>query len=650
MNDKPILWQPNKSLIADANITAYRNWLIQTHNLQFESYDELWNWSITSRNDFWKSLFDYFQINYSGNLDPVVVGKMPKARWFTNVRINYAQRIYDLSSDERVAIKWKTEYHPLTEMTWKQVFDKVIDVQQYLLSCGLQPGDRVAAFLPNVPEASIAFLATIGLGGVWSSCSPDFGVESVVDRFQQIQPIVLIGVDGYTYNGKEYDKTKVIQSIFEKLDKTNELLMVPFLGLNRHEDFTYWDELPKQSHEIIIEQLSFNHPIWILFSSGTTGAPKAITHSHGGVLLEHLKYLSFHNDVRPGEQFFWFSTTGWMMWNFVHASWLAGASIVLYDGSAGYPDLNAMWAFIEEAGIHHFGTSAPFLVACMKSELIPKDRYDLSKLRSIGSTGSPLPPEGFEWVYASVKHDLWLCSMSGGTDICTAFVGGCPILPVHLGEIQCRALGCALYSWDDNSDHAINRVGEMVVTAPMPSMPIYFWNDDEYNRYTSSYFETFPGVWRHGDWVEITDHGSLIIYGRSDATLNRQGVRIGTSEIYRALDKINGIKDALVVNIELSGGRHYMPLFVILDDPIILNADFIKKIKATLRQTYSPRHVPDEIIQVSAIPYTISGKKMEAPIKKILMGMASGDSLNKGAMRNPESILFFEEFAARINE
>ena len=641
------LWQPSKEFAERSNLNRYRQYMEQKLDMQFDNYDDLWEWSVDQPDEFWKSLFAYFDLDFEGELDPVLTGTMPKTEWFSNVRLNYAERIWSQANDAPSMV-WKTELNKLTGYSWDEVREKVIEVQSYLLDCGLEPGDRVAAFMPNIPQTSVAFLATIGLGGVWSSCSPDFGSDSVIDRFAQITPKVLIATDGYTYNGKPYDKRDIVDEIFGRLAHTDHLLMVPFLGLEPIKGAQDWRTIPKSTSELIIKRLPFNHPIWILYSSGTTGAPKAITHSHGGVLLEHLKYLAFHNDVHPGERFFWYSTTGWMMWNFVHASWLMGATLVLYDGSASHPGLNAMWKFVEEAKINHFGTSAPFIVASMKKELSPGDQFDLSALRSIGSTGSPLPPEAFEWVYDHVKKDVWLCSISGGTDMCTAFVGGCPILPVYMGEIQCRTLGCAVYSWDDKGQHAENRVGEMVITKPIPSMPIYFWNDNNFERYTSSYFEMYPTVWRHGDWVEITDKGSLIIYGRSDATLNRQGIRMGTSEIYRALHDITELKDSLIVNIELSGGRHYMPLFVLLKEGVVLTDDIMKNIKTTLRTTYTPRHVPDEIIAVPDIPYTISGKKMEAPIKKILMGLSSDSTLNKGAMRNPESIAFYEAFAAQM--
>ncbi|MDX1666094.1 MAG: acetoacetate--CoA ligase, partial [Saprospiraceae bacterium] len=516
-------------------------------------------------------------------------------------------------------------------------------------------GDRVVAFLPNIPEATVAFLATCALGGVWSSCSPDFGLDSVLDRFRQIEPRVLVAVDGYQYNGKSYDRTEVLERLCEELPSLERIVFIPYLGEGAVPDhiknLVPWSKVMETpARELVFEPVAFDHPIWVLYSSGTTGIPKAITHAHGGVLLEHYKYLAFHNDVKPGERFFWFSTTGWMMWNFVQASLLMGATIVLYDGSPAYPDLDVLWKLTEEAGIHHFGTSAPFLVACMKKGLRPGYDFDLTSLRSIGSTGAPLPPEAFDWVYREVKRDCWLCSMSGGTDVCTAFVGGCPERPVYEGEIQCRCLGCALYAYDEDGQPVREQVGEMVITQPMPSMPVYFWGDDRKKRYRESYFDHYPGIWRHGDWVEITKRDTLVIYGRSDATLNRQGVRIGTSEIYRALHRIEEIEDSLIVNLEMGGGDHYMPLFVVPAEEAQLDEELKGKIKLALRSQYSPRHVPDEIIEVEEIPYTLSGKKLEAPVKRILMGMPLDKAANPDSMKNPDSLEFFLRFAEKIQK
>lgn len=649
-----ILWEPTEDFRQQSNLRMYMDWLYEQKQLLFKTYDELWNWSVEHPADFWESVWQYFNVKSHSPYRRVLSDDpMPNAQWFALSTLNYAEHIFRNYTDEHPAIIFQSEQQRLTEISWADLRAQVAAMQAYLKSLGVQRGDRVVAFLPNIPEATVAFLATCSLGAVWSSTSPDFGANSVIDRFQQIEPKVLIAVDGYQYGGKAYDKLDVVAELQQKLPTLEKVIVLPYLNQNidisNIKNSVLWVEATANTSAALhFEAVPFEHPIWVLYSSGTTGLPKAITHSQGGVLLEHFKYLAFHNDVHPGERFFWFSTTGWMMWNFVQASLLVGATIVLYDGSPGYPDLNVLWKFTEEAKIAHFGTSAPYLVACMKKGLHPGTDFDLSHLRSIGSTGSPLPPEAFDWCYDSIKSDLWLCSMSGGTDVCTAFVGGCPLLPVYEGEIQCRALGCALYAYDEEGNPVLDEMGEMVITKPMPSMPIYFWNDEDKQRYLGSYFDTYAGIWRHGDWVEVTSRSSLIIYGRSDATLNRQGVRIGTSEIYSAMNKVKEVKDSLIVNLELSGGRHYMPLFVIMQDDQELTDDIKQKINQTLRSEYSPRHVPDEIIAVPDIPYTISGKKMEAPVKKILLGRPMEKAANVDSMRNPESLEFFVEFAQRI--
>lgn len=649
-NTAKVLWTPNAQFKANSALNHYKQWLIKNKDLHFDSYQALWEWSIDELADFWESLWEYFNIQAHQPYESVLeYQQMPEVSWFKGSTLNYAEHIFRQANTEHPAIIFQSEREPLREISWQELATDTACLRHFLQQTGVAPGDRVVAFLPNIPEATIAFLAANSLGAVWSSCSPDFGASSVVDRFQQIEPKVLIAVDGYSYGGKAYDKTSVVEELTAQLPSLEKIIFIPYLykeaKIQTETEVVLWQEaLDNSSTELQFTAVPFAHPIWVLYSSGTTGKPKAITHSHGGVLLEHLKYHAFHNDVHPGERYFWFSTTGWMMWNFVQAALLRGASIVLYDGSPSYPSLHVLWKLTDQARITHFGTSAPYLVACMKRSIAPGKNFDLRALRSISSTGAPLPPEAFDYVYAAVKKDLWLCSMSGGTDVCTAFVGGNPLLPVYEGEIQSRTLGCSLFAYDEAGQALENEVGEMVITRPMPSMPIYFWNDTDQMRYLSSYFAMYEGIWRHGDWVKITPRGSLIIYGRSDATLNRQGIRIGTAEIYHSLNKIAEIADSLIVNLELPGGRHYMPLFIILPEGQELNDALRQKIKQQLRQDYSPRHVPDDIIPVPDIPYTISGKKMEAPVKKILMGIPLSKAANKDAMKNPSAMEFFKNF------
>lgn len=651
-----IVWQPSGAFIKQANLTLYQNWLQQEKGLHFERYHNLWQWSVNEVAEFWESIWHYFNIIAHSPYQSVLNGtQMPDYQWFEGATLNYAEHIFRQQTDAYPAILFQSERQELTAISWKELYQQVASLAAYLKQLGVTKGDRVVAYLPNIPEATVAFLATCSLGAIWSSCSPDFGVNSVIDRFQQIEPKVLITVDGYQYGGKAFDKLQAVNELIEQLPTVEKIICIPYLEKEINPDALpnaiFWqDVLALKAEKIEFEPVPFQHPIWILYSSGTTGIPKAITHSQGGVLLEHLKYLAFHNDVQPGERFFWFSTTGWMMWNFVQASLLVGATIVLYDGSPGYPDLDVLWRFAEQAKINHFGTSAPYIMACLKSELAPATRFDLTHLKSIGSTGSPLPPEGFDWIYKYISPNVWLCSMSGGTDVCTAFVGGCPMRPVYEGEIQCRALGCALYAFDEDGNSVIEEVGEMVITKPMPSMPIYFWKDDSKERYLVSYFELYPGIWRHGDWIKITERDTLIIYGRSDATLNRQGVRIGTAEIYRAVNKVREVKDSLIVNLELSNGDHYMPLFVVLEEGVELTAGLKKQIKQTLRQECSPRHVPDDIIEIAEVPYTISGKKLEAPVKKILLGRPMEKAANKDSLKNSEALNFFMAFAKQFQQ
>lgn len=649
------LWEGSDEFKSKSHLHAYSNWLEENHDLKFKNYHDLWKWSTDNIEDFWESIWQYFKIKSHSPYSKVLSSyDMPNCNWFEGTTLNYAEHIFRASKQNETAIYFSNESGAHQEISWQELEHKVAAMASYLKSLGVSKGDRVVAFLPNVPEATIGFLAANSIGAIWSSTSPDFGTESVVNRFAQIKPKVLIAVDGYSYNGKPYDKTDIVKGIVSELPTLKKVILLPYLNKNALDNFseTYIDintVFETKGDKLQFQPVDFNHPIWVLYSSGTTGLPKAIVHSHGGILLEHLKYMAFHNDVHNGERYFWFTTTGWMMWNFLQSALLMGASIVLYDGSPTYPEFDNLWRFSDKLNINHFGTSAPYLVANMKKEIQPKVDHNLSSIRSISSTGAPLPFEAFDYVYDAVKTDVWLCSMAGGTDVCTAFVGGTPTNAVHSGEIQCRALGVSLHALNHKSEPVTDELGEMVIDKPMPSMPIYFWNDENNARYKASYFEDYPGKWRHGDFIKINSKtDGLVIYGRSDATLNRHGIRIGTSEIYSAVNKINAIEDSLIVNIELEKGKHYMPLFVKLKPDFELTEELKSEINKQLKTDYSPRHVPDEIIEVNDIPFTISGKKMEAPIKKILMKMPIETSINLDAMRNPESVDFFIEFAKQM--
>ncbi|MBO6793991.1 MAG: acetoacetate--CoA ligase [Balneolaceae bacterium] len=645
-----ILWNPSNEFVQNSGLKKYERWLEEEFDLRFKNYEEFWRWSNDHFEDFWESLWKYFEVISHSDYEQVIdTQSMPGARWFTGATLNYAEHIFRMKSEDRPALIFANEACDQRALSWKELEAQVASIQEFLRSKGIQKGDRVAGYLPNTPETIACFLAVNSLGAVWSCCSPDFGINTVIDRFSQIEPKLFFTCDGYQYGGKRINRLEEAKQIADAISSINAVVLIPTLNADATlEGATIWDEMIATSaSEITFEAVDFNHPIWVLYSSGTTGKPKAITHSHGGVLLEHLKYMHFHNDMKAGEHFFWFTTTGWMMWNFLQASMLAGAVPVLFDGSPGSPDLNALWKLTEELPIHHFGTSAPYLIACMKKELTPGKDFDLSALRSIGSTGAPLPPEAFDWVYDQVKKDVWLCSMSGGTDVCTAFVGGIPDKPVRRGKIQGRALGCDLKSVDEDGNQVVASLGEMVISNPMPSMPIYFWGDEDHARYKSSYFEKFDGKWCHGDWIQIDEDGSLQIFGRSDATLNRKGIRIGTAEIYSVLDRIPGVQDSLIVNLEKKDGSDIMPLFVVIDTDEN-KMQLFETIKEQLKEECSPRHVPDVILSVDEIPYTLSGKKMEVPVKKALMGLDVSKHMNRDASRNPKAMDVFVELAGKV--
>jgi len=644
-----LLWSPSESFKKDSNLSHYLQWLKNQRGLSFGDYQSLWQWSVDFPANFWESLWEYFPIHsHTPYTQPLSSDSMPFSKWFLGATINYAEHIFKKENTDCPAIIFKSEISDIQEISWAELKEKVGAFQNFLANSGVKKGDRVAAFLPNIPEATIAFLAVNALGAIWSSTSPDFGTSSVVDRVAQISPKVLIAVDGYSYGGKYFSKTEVLEELSQSLPSLETIVVISTNISESSPSFSFvpWEKaLSRKDKTITFEPVPFDHPIWILYSSGTTGVPKAITHGQGGVLLEHLKYLTFHNDVKPGDRCFWYTTTGWMMWNYIQATLLCGGTVVMYDGSPTYPTMDVLWQFAQDAKITHFGTSAGYIMANIKKDTHPGTDFDLSPIRSIGSTGSTLPSEGFDWIYQEVKEDLWLASISGGTDVCSAFVGGNPLWPVYSGEIQCRALGCKLEAYNESGEAVLDEVGEMVISQPMPSMPIYFWGDKDHERYKSSYFEMFPHKWRHGDWTKITPRNGVIIYGRSDATLNRGGIRIGTSEIYRAVDKIPEISDSMIICLEKEGGNFFMPLFVVPAEGVQLDDALIQKINQTIKNEYTPRHVPDQVIEVREIPYTISGKKVESPIKRILLGHNIDKVVNKDALKNPEAINFFVEYA-----
>jgi acetoacetyl-CoA synthetase len=649
-----LLWEPPAEMVSSAAMTAYMRWLADERDRSFDDYGQLWQWSVSEPAQFWTSIWEHFGVSSPTPYSEALSGhSMPGARWFEGAQLNYAEHLLR-QDDGEVAILHASELRDLGRITRAELRSQVAEVAAGLRRLGVTRGDRVAAYLPNIPEALIAFLATASIGAVWSSCSPDFGPKSVVDRFAQIEPKVLFAVDGYSYNGKRFDRREVVAGLQAEIPTLTHTVVLPYLeadpDLAPLTDALTWEQLTAEDSgaEPVFESVPFDHPLWILYSSGTTGLPKAIVHGHGGILLEHLKKMHLHIDAHAGDRIFWFTTTGWMMWNFLVSCLLTEAAIVLYDGSPGHPDMGVLWDLAESAGVTCFGTSASYIAACMNEEVEPASGRDLSALRSVGSTGSPLAPEGFDWIYEQLGKDTWLFSTSGGTDVCTAFVGGVPLLPVYRGELQGRALGCKVESYDEDGKPLIGEVGELVITEPMPSMPVFFWGDDDGSRYYASYFDHYPGVWRHGDWIEITERGTAVIYGRSDSTINRQGVRMGTSEIYRAVQAVPEVLDALVVDLPRPGTEGWMPLFVVLREGSELNDELVAQIKREIRETCSPRHVPNDVYAIDEVPRTLSGKVLEVPVKRILTGTDPERAASRDSLANPAALDYFVKLAGEL--
>jgi acetoacetyl-CoA synthetase len=634
-----LLWEPSAAFAQRTRLRAYMRWLADERGVDAATYGELWRWSVDDVAGFWSSIADYFDVRFD-EPPTAILGRreMPGAEWFVGSTLSYPEHVFR-GRDDDVAIRHASELRPLAAMTRGELRALSARIQAGLRALDVGRGDRVAAYMPNIPETVAAFLAVAGLGAIWSSCSPDFGARSVVDRFAQIEPKVLLAVDGYRYGGRDHDRTAVVDDIHAQVGGT--LVRLSYLGGNGWQD----GFLGEEGSELELAAVPFDHPLWILYSSGTTGLPKAIVHGHGGILVEQLKKLNLHLDAHAGDRVFWFTTTGWMMWNFLIGVLLTPASIVLYDGRAG----ERLWELAAEAQITCFGTSAAFIAACMKAGVKPAAGRDLGALRSVGSTGSPLSPEGFRWIYDELGDDTWLFSTSGGTDVCTAFVGGVPTLPVYEGELQARSLGCDVQAFDEQGRAVVDEVGELVIVQPLPSMPVCFWKDPDGSRLREAYFDMYPGIWRHGDWIEITWRGTAVIYGRSDSTINRGGVRMGTSEIYRAVLALDEILDALVVDVPRAGAESWMALFVVLRAGAALDGSLRAAIARRLREDCSPRHVPDDVFAVAEVPRTLSGKLLEVPVKRILAGTPPERAASRDSLANPSALDWFVELAGRMS-
>ncbi|HEX6957782.1 MAG TPA: acetoacetate--CoA ligase [Ferrovibrio sp.] len=655
--DQPaLLWSPSPERIARSRMRQYMDWLARERGLTFSDYDALWRWSVEDLEGFWASLWDYFEIKAHKPYEKVLAKRtMPGAQWFTGAELNFVDQILRHETPERPAILYASEQAPLQAMSWAELRRQAGAVAAHLRRQGVKRGDRVVAYAPNTPQTIIAFMAVASLGAVWSVCAPDMGLQAVLDRFRQIEPVALFAVPSCSYGGKTHDKRPVIDDLIKALPSLRDIIVMPAegsgdmalpAGLRRAD----WNEITAQPADLHVAPVPFDHPLWIVYSSGTTGLPKPIVHGHGGILVEILKMMALHNDLGPDDVFHWYSSTGWIMWNAQMAGLLTGATIALYDGSPGWPDWSRLWRFAGEAKLTFFGAGAAFFANCLKAEIKPRDVADLSHLRTVGSTGSPLSEDAYAWIYRELGPDIWLTPISGGTDFAGAFVAGCPILPVYIGEMQCRCLGADIQAYDDAGNPLADEVGELVCASPIPSMPLHLWNDKDGSRYRDSYFDMYPGKWRHGDWIRITPRGGAIIYGRSDATINRHGLRLGTAEIYRAVEELPEVLDSLVVDLEYLGRDSYMPLFVVLRPGLALDAALKDKINQAIRKAVSARFVPNDIFQIAEVPRTLSGKKLEVPVKKILLGQPVDKVANPGTMANPGSLAWFVDFAARHAE
>jgi acetoacetyl-CoA synthetase len=645
------IWTPDPERAQSSGMAQFARWVSERHGVEFADYAELHAWSVRDLPGFWSSLAEFAGMRFHSEPTAVLGSRaMPGAEWFPGATLNYAEhalRPGDGRDDPDTALVFVREDGVERTVSYGELRDQVARARAGLVALGVGQGDRVVALAPNCVETLVAFLAAASLGAIWSSCSPDFGSRAVHDRFAQIEPAVFIAVDGYIYGGKSYDIRDTVDALRGQLPTLRATVLIPYVNPEATLEGTLpWAEFTASSAPLEYQPVPFDHPLWVLYSSGTTGLPKGIVHGHGGIVVEHIKALRLHFDVGPGDRLFWYTTTGWMMWNLIISGLLVGGTVVLYDGSPGHPDLGGLWAMAERHRVNMFGVSAGFVQACVKKGLRPRDSHDLSSIRAIGSTGSPLSVEGFRWIADAVDERIQIVSCSGGTDLCAAFVGGAPTVPVWLGEISCPALGAAVTAFDEAGKELHDEVGELVVTEPMPSMPVFFWNDPDGSRLRAAYFEDYPGVWRHGDWIKITPRGSSIIYGRSDSTLNRGGVRMGTADFYAVVEGFDEVLDSLVIDTSSLGKEDGELLcFLVLADGASLE-DVQPALRSALRAELSPRHVPDRFVLISEVPRTLNGKKCEVPVKKILAGVAVDKAVSRGALANPAALDPFVALAA----
>ncbi len=669
-----LLWTPSEERVANAGLTEFIQWLNQNHDLEIENYQQLWQWSVDDVGRFWQAIWTCYNVAPSLSkatetstdkaLPPLTNNAMPGSQWFQGTSLNMAE--YLLSKGElgpltRAAIFAESECFEPREINWIELRDKVCKLATSLRNMGIKPGDRVVAYMPISIESIVALFACISVGAIWSSCSPDFGAKSVLERFSQINPKLLITMTSYQYNGKAFDRSSEVDQIITALPELKQVIHLPWLDHNNpkppkaqsHIQVTSWqsalnNKASYQSFEF--EQVPFEHPLWIMYTSGTTGMPKGIVHSQGGVLLELIKFAWLHDNLTPDSVKFFFTTTGWAMFNMLIGGFASGSALVVYDGCPTWPSADRLWDMTERFGITYFGISPTYINNLIKLGYSPKGQYNLGKVDTIAMGGSPVSPENFAWFYRHLHKDLHIVSMSGGTDVATAFVGGVPTEPVYAGEIQAPCLGVDACAWDENGQQVVGEYGELVIKQPMPSMPLCFWNDTDNQRYSSSYFELWPGVWRQGDQIIFNQRDGSYISGRSDSTLNRHGIRIGTSEIYRNVESISGIKDSLIINLELESAQSFMPIFIVLDEKQQLDDRLVSEIRQNLSENCSPRHIPDKVYVIDAVPYTLSGKKQEIPVKKLLSGIPLEKAVNLGACANPSAMDFFIQLASSIHQ